>query len=105
MASLRLILMWRHLMPKIYESPDKGKTVYQREMGDPHAKRELIMEPDTYTIDCSQNNVTTLDEGLLTIGTTVTNIGDYTFELEDPEKTHAAGKLPLGLQKKYGLKD
>ena len=92
-------------MPKIYESPDKGKTVYQREMGDPHAKRELIMEPDTYTIDLSQ---TTIDEiSTLDIGTTVTSLGDYnyTFELEDPEKTHAASKLPLGMHKKYGLKD
>jgi len=97
-------------MPKIYESPDKGKTVYQREMGDPHAKRELIMEPDTYTIDLSQ---TTLDLDIATsvpnIGTTVTTLQGHhwpdTFELEDPEKTVGLSKLPLGMHKKYGLKD
>lgn len=29
-------------MKYIYESPDKGKTVYRTPMGVPHAKRELI---------------------------------------------------------------
>ena len=28
----------------IYESPDKGKTVYQREFMAPHNTRELIIE-------------------------------------------------------------
>jgi hypothetical protein len=28
----------------IYESPDKGKTVYARECGQPHTERKLIKE-------------------------------------------------------------
>lgn len=28
--------------PKIYESPDKGKTVYEREIGAPHRTRVKI---------------------------------------------------------------
>ena len=31
-------------MPKIYESPDKGKTVYAREMGSPVSSRTLVEE-------------------------------------------------------------
>jgi hypothetical protein len=27
----------------IYESPDKGKTIYQREFSEPHDTRELII--------------------------------------------------------------
>lgn len=30
--------------PKIYESPDKGKTVYEREFGAPHESRKMIMK-------------------------------------------------------------
>jgi len=29
-------------MKYIYESPDKGKTVYRRPLGSPNAKRELV---------------------------------------------------------------
>jgi len=40
-------------MKYIYESPDKGKTVYRRPIGVPHAKRELItpLEPEQKTIE------------------------------------------------------
>tara|TARA_R110002074_G_scaffold30605_1_gene86521 strand:- start:2 stop:199 length:198 start_codon:yes stop_codon:yes gene_type:complete len=31
-------------MPKIYESPDKGKTVYAREIGAPFESR--VLQPD-----------------------------------------------------------
>ena len=31
-------------MPKIYESPDKGKTVYAREIGSPVSSRTLVEE-------------------------------------------------------------
>ena len=34
-------------MPKIYESPDKGKTVYAREMGSPVSSRTLVEERKT----------------------------------------------------------
>lgn len=30
--------------PKIYESPDKGKTVYERVRGAPHETRKMIMK-------------------------------------------------------------
>jgi len=30
--------------PKIYESPDKGKTVYARDFGAPHSSRKLIIK-------------------------------------------------------------
>jgi len=29
---------------KIYESPDKGKTVYERDFGAPHESRKMIMK-------------------------------------------------------------
>lgn len=32
-------------MVKIYESPDKGKTVYAREIGAPIESRKLIKQP------------------------------------------------------------
>lgn len=33
-------------MTKIYESPDRGATVYEREFGAPHASRVLIKGTD-----------------------------------------------------------
>ena len=41
------------LMKYIYESPDKGKTVYRTPIGVPHAKRELVHqgEPEPTTIE------------------------------------------------------
>jgi len=30
--------------PKIYESPDRGQTVYEREFGAPYTERKLIMK-------------------------------------------------------------
>lgn len=35
---------------KIYESPDRGKTVYEREFGD-YSKRKLVKEPEPLCID------------------------------------------------------
>jgi hypothetical protein len=34
--------MFEELKPKIYESPDKGKTVYQRDLGADPSTRTLI---------------------------------------------------------------
>ena len=31
--------------PKIYESPDGGKTVYERDFNSPHSERRLITHP------------------------------------------------------------
>lgn len=31
-------------IPKIFESPDKGKTVYERDFGAPHNTRKMIMK-------------------------------------------------------------
>tara|TARA_Y100000389_G_C17267862_1_gene416392 strand:+ start:224 stop:412 length:189 start_codon:yes stop_codon:yes gene_type:complete len=33
-------------MTKIYESPDKGQTVYEREFGAPHSSRVEIKRPN-----------------------------------------------------------
>ena len=30
----------------VYESPDRGKTIYRRKLMDPHYKRELVTELD-----------------------------------------------------------
>ena len=35
---------------KIYESPDKGKTVYEREFGD-YYNRKLVKDPEPLCID------------------------------------------------------
>ena len=38
-------------MKYIYESPDKGKTVYRTPIGVPHAKRELVEADTTIEIE------------------------------------------------------
>jgi len=38
-------------MKYIYESPDKGKTIYRTPIGVPHAERELIRENDVVIKD------------------------------------------------------
>ena len=44
MDSQRLVLTRNLLMPnkKIYESPDGGKTVYERDFYKPHSQRKLV---------------------------------------------------------------
>ena len=46
-------------MKYIYESPDKGKTIYRTPMGVPNAKRELVPEENLF--------VEVNDEGALII--------------------------------------
>lgn len=96
-------------MPKIFESPDKGKTVYQREMGAPHHERELIMENyksvSTITLSDLDESGWSCDDLTVTIPDTELGDYNYTFDITTPEEKEAASKLPLGLHKKYGLKD
>ena len=47
-------------MPKIYESPDKGKTVYERDFGAPHSERKLIMSMMYPSNDADYNRMTVL---------------------------------------------
>ena len=47
-------------MPKIYESPDKGKTVYERDFGAPHNERKLIMSMMYPSNDADYNRMTVL---------------------------------------------
>ena len=65
---------------KIYESPDGGKTVYERDFGAPHTERTLIVGNDDYmTDDISIDLSMHLDEmGVVDMDNyTLTAEGDY----------------------------
>ena len=125
MALLHLMLTWRHLMSKekIYESPDGGKTVYERDFGAPHSERTLIVGNDDYmtdsiSVDLSMHldemGVVDMDGYKLTSHTptvTVDTSDDY-FNLTASEQDQlldelndgpSKKKLPKSLHKKYGL--
>lgn len=48
-------------MQYIYESPDKGKTIYRTPVGHPNVKRELVI-PDNISIDISDEGIVVLTE-------------------------------------------
>ena len=125
MALLHLMLTWRHLMSKekIYESPDGGKTVYERDFDAPHSERTLIVGNDDYmtdsiSVDLSMHldemGVVDMDSYKLTSNTptvTVDTSDDY-FSLTSSEQDRlldelndspSKRKLPKSLHKKYRL--
>ena len=145
MALLHLMWMWRHLMsneehikqqmdsrhdqsafkPKIYESPDGGKTVYERDFGMPIEERTLIMGNDDYMTDTlsvdlsahldEMGIVDTYDDTVsiadvtdltsLTSSTPTVTIGGWDQPYENNKIRKCKKKLPKDLYKKYGLTD
>ncbi len=148
MALLRLMLTWRHLMSseehikqqmdprhdqsafkpkKIYESPDGGKTVYERDFGAPHTERTLIVGNDDYMTDTLSVDLSNhLDEmGIvdsyyeddtvsiadvtdltsLTSSTPTVTIGGWDEPYENSKIKKCKKKLPKDLYKKYGIAD
>ncbi len=43
----------------IYESPDKGKTIYRREFGDMDSKRELVTKQEVLDAEAKQKSIWT----------------------------------------------
>ena len=112
MALLRLMLTWRHLMSnkKIYESPDGGKTVYERDFGAPHTERTLIVGNDDYMTDTLSVDLSNhLDEmGIIDTYTksasTITVDTDWQNDWQTMQGSSVGRKkLPRSLYKKYGL--
>ena len=99
---------------KIYESPDGGKTVYERDFGAPHTERTLIVGNDDYmtdtlSVDLSNHldkmGVVDMDSYNLTSGTptvTIDTSDDY-FSTTSHGTSIGKKKLPRSLYKKYGL--
>lgn len=50
--------MFEELIPKIYESPDGGKTIYERSLGAHPSTRTLIASPVIKTSVQQQWNIT-----------------------------------------------
>ena len=61
------------IKPYIYESPDGGKTVYRREMGE--TKKELVDTNPTVTLDY---------DDLISIDTDTIDLSDITMSMVDP---------------------
>ena len=112
---------------KIYESPDGGKTVYERDFGAPHTERTLIVGNDDYMTDTLSVDLSNhLDEmGIvdsyyeddtvsiadvtdltsLTSSTPTVTIGGWDQPYENNKIRKCKKKLPKDLYKKYGITD
>ena len=110
---------------KIYESPDGGKTVYERDFGMPIEERTLIMGNDDYMTDTlsvdlsahldEMGIVDTYDDTVsiadvtdltsLTSSTPTVTIGGWDQPYENNKIRKCKKKLPKDLYKKYGLTD
>ena len=96
---------------KIYESPDGGKTVYERDFGAPHSERTLIVGNDDYmtdsiSVDLSMHldemGVVDMDSYKLTSNTptvTVDTSDDY-FSLTSSEQDRLLDELNDGPSKR-----
>ena len=109
----------------IYESPDGGKTVYERDFGMPIEERTLIMGNDDYMTDTlsvdlsahldEMGIVDTYDDTVsiadvtdltsLTSSTPTVTIGGWDQPYENNKIRKCKKKLPKDLYKKYGLTD
>ena len=78
-------------MKYIYESPDKGKTVYRTPIGVPHAKRELILEND---VDVTRDDILAVEfkEDGSVIVIEKANIDDLMNSYDDDPGLPAKGK-------------
>jgi len=113
--------------PKIYESPDGGKTVYERGFGMPIEERKLVMPieleehldefglvDDPYVLSSEGDYLPssqiygdslTINSSDINSGTVTVNMSD-SFTITDPtENNRGKRKLPKSLYKKYGLAD